>query len=129
MTYVDGFVIPLPKDKLETYKSMAEVVGPIWMEHGALSYKECVIEDASPEPPDGAPDMKIMKFHELTEADKNETVIFAFITYKSRAHRDEVNNKVMNDPRMKDACKDGNMEMPFDPARMSYGGFEAIVDL
>ena len=128
MTYVDGFVIPVPEGKLEAYRDMAQKAGPIWMEHGALTYKECVLEDAEPAMPEDTPETcKITPFRVLAGAKEGETVIFAFITYKSRAHRDEVNGKVMADPRMNEACDMNNI--PFDPSRMTFGGFEAIVDL
>lgn len=128
MTYVDGFVLPVPEGKVEAYREMAEKAGKIWMEYGALSYKECVLEDAEPEMPEDAPELcKITPFRDLASAKDGETIIFAFIIYTSRAHRDEVNKKVMADPRMKEACDENNM--PFDPSRMTYGGFKAIVDL
>ncbi|MDR4485675.1 MAG: DUF1428 domain-containing protein [Nitrospirales bacterium] len=128
MTYVDGFVLPVPESKLEAYRDMAEKAGKIWIEHGALSYKECVLEDAEPEMPEDAPELcKITPFCDLARTKDGETVIFAFIIYTSRAHRDEVNKKVMADPRMKEACDENNM--PFDPSRITYGGFKAIVDL
>lgn len=128
MTYVDGFVLPVPEGKIDAYRQMAESAGKIWMEHGALQYKECVLEDAKPEMPEDAPEAcKITPFGELAGTKDGETVIFAFIVYKSREHRDEVNKKVMADPRMKDACDENNM--PFDPSRMTYGGFKALVDL
>jgi uncharacterized protein YbaA (DUF1428 family) len=131
MTYVDGFVLQVPEDKLDQYKKMAEMAGKMWMEHGALGFKECVIEDAEPEmpePPEGMPDFKMTKFRDMAGAKKGETVMFSFILFKSRQHRDEVNAKVHKDPRMKDACGP-DMEMPFDPSRMAYAGFKAIVDL
>lgn len=125
MTYVDGFVIPVPEGKIEAYREMAESAGKIWMDHGALIYKECVLEDGEPEMPEDAPETcKITPFRNLAGAKDGETVIFAFITYKSREHRDEVNKKVMSDPRLQ--CDENNV--PFDPARMAYGGFKAIVD-
>jgi uncharacterized protein YbaA (DUF1428 family) len=128
MTYVDGFVLPVPEDKIDDYRKMASGAGAIWIEHGALSYKECVIDDAAPAIPEGAPEgFKMARFHDIANAKSGESVVFAFITYKSRDHRDEVNAKVMNDPRMKDGC--AGMEMPFDHTRMAYGGFKAIVDL
>ncbi|MBX3629878.1 MAG: DUF1428 domain-containing protein [Nitrosomonas sp.] len=128
MTYVDGFVLPVPEGKIDAYRQMAESAGKIWMEHGALQYKECVLEDAKPEMPEDAPETcKITPFGELAGTKDGETVIFAFIVYKSREHRDEVNKKVMADPRMKDACDKNNI--PFDPSRMTYGGFKALVDL
>lgn len=126
MTYVDGFIIPVPKGKIDAYREMAENAGKIWMAHGALSYKECVLEDAEPELPEDAPEaFKLRLFPGLVGAKSGETVIFAFIIFKSRTHRDEVNKKVMADSRMK--CDDN--DMPFDPSRMAYGGFEALVDL
>lgn len=129
MTYVDGFVLPVPEGKIAAYREMAEMAGKIWIDHGALLYKECVLEDAEPKMPEGAPEScKITPFRKLAAAQNGETVIFAFIVYHSRAHRDEVNAKVMADPRMK--CDAGNMSvMPFDPSRMTFGGFETIVDL
>lgn len=119
MSYVDGFLIPLATDKLEAYRQMAESAGKIWMEHGALAYKECVGDDLNPAMP--APNAK---FPQLAGAKEGEDVIFAFIVYKDRAHRDEVNAKVMADPRIKDSCPEGI----FDFTRMAYGGFKAIVD-
>ena len=128
MSYVDGFVLPVPEGKIEAYRDMAAKAGTIWMEHGALSYKECVLEDAEPAMPEDAPEhCKSTPFRTLAGTKAGETVIFAFIVYTSRAHRDEVNAKVMADPRIQEACDQNNM--PFDPARMTYGGFQAIVDL
>ena len=116
MTYVDGFVLPLPKDKIEDYKKIAESAGKVWLDHGALEYRECVLQDA--ECHDMTP------FPKLAGTTDGETVVFAYITYKSREHRDEVNKKVMADERIK--CDPENM--PFDHRRMAYGGFEVIVD-
>ena len=118
MTYVDGFVVPVPTDKLDEYKALAADAGKIWMDHGALQYKECVGQDL---------DDKgfCATFPDAFGIKSGETVVFAFITYKSREHRDEVNEKVMADPRMK--CDENNM--PFDCKRMAYGGFQALVDL
>ena len=115
--YVDGFVIPVPKKKVEAYLKISRKAGKVWKEHGALEYRECVLEDGKP--PFGMP------FGELAKAAATETVVFSWITYKSRAHRDRVNAKVMADPRL------GNMgdPMPFDMKRMSYGGFECKVDM
>lgn len=128
MTYVDGFVLPVPEGKIEAYREMAEKAGKIWREHGALIYKECVLEEAKPAMPEDAPETcKITPFTDLADVKSGETVVFAFIVYESRAHRDEVNKKVMADPRMNEICDGSNM--PFDPSRMSFGGFKAIVDL
>lgn len=118
MTYVDGFVLPLPEGNIEAYRKMASDAGKIWMEHGALSYKECVAEDTEDKG-------FCTTFPAAFGIKKGETVVFAYIVYKSRQHRDEVNAKVMADPRLK--CDD--KEMPFDCKRMAYSGFEALVDL
>lgn len=117
MSYVDGFVLSVKKNKLETYKKMAKKAGKVWIEHGALSYRECAIDH------DNIQGMR--SFADTADAKKNEVVIFAYIEYKSRAHRDKVNAKVMKDKRMNEMC-DPN-DMPFDCKRMSYGGFKTIV--
>ncbi len=119
MTYVDGFVVPVPEDKIEAYRAMAARAGAIWMEHGALAYKECVTEDKTEHE-------FCSSFPKAFSPKPGETIIFAYIAYKSRAHRDEVNAKVMADPRMNCGQAEG---MPFDCKRMAYGGFKAIVDL
>ncbi len=116
--YVDGFVIPMPKKNIARYKKIATNAGKIWREHGALEYRECVIEDPTP--------MGMAGFPGLAKAKKNETVVFAWIVYKSRAHRDKVNAKVMKDKRL--ACSMDMKKMPFDCRRMSWGGFKAIVE-
>ena len=116
--YVDGFVIPMPKKNLALYKKIATNAGKIWCEHGALEYRECVLEDPTP--------MGMPGFPGLAKAKKNETVVFAWIVYKSRAHRDRVNKKVMADPRIHRACDPNNM--PFDCTNMAYGGFTVLVD-
>ena len=117
MSYVDGYVLPIPQDKVEEYRKIAQQAGEMWKEHGALAYKECVGEDLRIE--------GMKSFLDLAGAAPVETVVFAYIVFSSREHRDEVNAKVMADPRLK--C---NMEnMPFDHTRMAYGGFKAIVDL
>lgn len=115
--YVDGFVIPMPKSKLAAYKKIAKTAGKIWKKHGALDYKECVGED-----------LKIkmgVPFPALAKVKPGETVVFSWIYYKSRAHRDKVNAKVMADP----AIKKMDCAKIFDCKRMSYGGFEVFVDL
>ncbi len=115
--YVDGFVIPIPKNKIAAYRRMAALGGKVWKDHGALAYMECVGDDL---------DVKFgLPFPKSISTKKGETVIFSWIVYKSRAHRDRVNAKVMKDPRMQMAPK----AMPFDPSRMLYGGFSAIVDV
>ncbi len=116
MRYVDGFVLPVPKKNLTAYRRMAEKGGKIWKEHGALEYLECAGDDL--DVPMGVSYKKILKLK------PSETAIFAFIVYKSRAHRDKVNAKVMKDPRMDMNSK----KMPFDMKRMVYGGFKVLVD-
>jgi uncharacterized protein YbaA (DUF1428 family) len=117
MTYVDGFVLPVPTDRIDEYKRIAETAAKVWREHGALEYRECVGDDMTPE--------FGVKFPQMAAAKPGETVVFAWIVYKSREHRDEVNAKVMQDPRMKESCDPDNL--PFDCARMGYGGFKTIV--
>lgn len=116
MTYVDGFVLPLKKDKLEAYKAMASLGRTVWMEHGALDYKEFVADDA--------PVGEMTSFPRSVKLEEDEIVIFAYILFKDRAHRDEVNAKAMVDTRMHSPPED----MPFDPKRMIYGGFAGIVE-
>lgn len=117
--YVDGFVLVIPKDNIEAYKKLATDAGKLWMKHGALAYVETIGEDLTPD----TQGMPMLAFTELTKLDpKKEVVVFSYITYKSRAHRDEVNAKVMKDMSGEE-CKD----MPFDMKRMSFGGFESIV--
>ncbi len=124
MTYVDGFVLPVKKNKLKLYKKMAAGAGKIWKKHGALQYFECKGDDLNPK----MGGMKITKFPRMAKAKPSETVFFSFIVYKSKAHRNKVNAKVMKDPAMNDPqWKD--VPMPFDVKRMAYGGFKAIVKL
>ena len=116
--YVDGFVVPVPKDKVDDYRQMASAAGALWREHGALDYKECVAEDV--------PDGKVTDFPRSVQQESDETTVFAWITYESRSDRDRVNAKVMGDPRMKEMMEEA--ESVFDASRMIYGGFEVIVD-
>ncbi len=118
MKYVDGFVIPVPTKNIPAYRRISQRASKVWKEHGALEYRECVGDDLKGQM--GFP------FPAMTKAKRNETVVFAWIVYKSRAHRDAVNAKVMKDPRIADMLK--NEAMPFDVNRMSYGGFKVIVD-
>jgi len=118
MKYVDGFLLPVPKKKLQAYRRMAAKAGKIWREHGALDYKECVGDDLNIK--FGLPFPKVLK------PKPGETVVFSYIVYKSRAHRDRVNAKVMKDPRL--ACSMDPKNMPFDCKRMAYGGFKVLVD-
>jgi uncharacterized protein YbaA (DUF1428 family) len=118
MPYVDGFVLPVPKKNLKAYQKMAELAGKIWKEHGALEYRECAGDDL---------DVKFgLPFGKSVKLKKGETVVFAWIVYKNRAHRDKVNAKVMKDPRLGQGME--GKEMPFDMKRMYYGGFKTIVD-
>jgi uncharacterized protein YbaA (DUF1428 family) len=122
--YVDGFVLPVPKSKLPEYKKMAQMGGKVWKKYGALEYFECVGEDLDPK----MGGMKFVKFPQLAKVKPGETVVFSFIVYKSRAHRDKVNALVMKDAMMNDP-KYKDKPMPFDVKRMSYGGFKTLVDL
>jgi uncharacterized protein YbaA (DUF1428 family) len=121
MTYVDGFVLVVPKTKLAAYKKLTKEAGPIWMKHGALQYVECVGDDMTPE---WCP----LPFPKLANCKKTELPIFSFIVYKNRKHRDQVNKKVMLDPYMQKMDEKKN-PMPFDMKRMSYGGFEVLTAL
>lgn len=115
--YVDGFVIPMPKKNVAAYRAMAKKASKVWMELGALEYRECVGEDMNVS--FGIP------FTKLAKTKPTETVVFSWIVYKSRAHRDAVNKKVMKDPRIAAMCDPNNM--PFDCKKMAYGGFETLV--
>src|SRR6478672_3552745 len=117
MQYVDGFIVPVPKKRLNAYRTMARKAAKVWHEHGALDYRECVTED-----------VKVGKWTSFPRSVKlkpGETVVFSWITYKSRKHRDRVNTKVMKDPRLADMMDP--KAMPFDAKRMIYGGFEVFV--
>src|SRR5262245_16781529 len=116
MAYVDGYVIPIPKKSVAAYRKIASKAGKIWREHGALEYCECAGDDL---------DIKFgTPFGKMTKLKPGETVVFAWIVYKSKAHRDRVNAKVMKDPRIANM---GPETMPFDPKRMAYGGFKVLV--
>lgn len=118
MRYVDGFVIPIPKKNLSDYRRVARQAGKIWRDHGALQYAESAGDDLGSKM--GLP------FPKLAKLKSGETVVFAWIVYKSRAHRNRVNALVMKDPRMTKLMK---AKMPFDLKRMTYGGFKLLVDL
>lgn len=118
MSYVDGFVLPVPKKNLKLYRTIAQKAGKIWREHGALQYVEAVGDDMNMK--FGVPFPKQMKLK------PGESVVFSWIMYKSRAHRDQVNAKVMADPRLAKMMEKG--AMPFDVKRMVYGGFKVLVD-
>ena len=117
--YVDGFVVPVPLRNLDAYRRVAEHAGKIWMEHGALQYWEGVGDDVKPG--------KVTSFPQSVQLKDDEIVVFAWILYDSREHRDSVNAKVMEDPRMKDMMDPKSM--PFDGMRMFWGGFKSIVEL
>jgi uncharacterized protein YbaA (DUF1428 family) len=119
MAYVDGYVVPVPKSKLHEYRQMAEKSGKIWREHGALEYCECVADDVKPG--------EETSFPQSVKLQPDETVVFAWILYEDRAHRDTVNAKVMEDPRMAGMMKPE--AMPFDAKRMFFGGFEVLVEV
>jgi uncharacterized protein YbaA (DUF1428 family) len=119
MRYVDGFVVPVPKRKLQAYQRMARQAGKIWREHGALDYVECVADDVKWG--------KRTSFPRSVKLKRGETVAFSWIVYKSRAHRDRVNAKVMKDKRL--APMMDPKAMPFDGKRLIFGGFKVMVDL
>jgi uncharacterized protein YbaA (DUF1428 family) len=119
MSYVDGYVLAVPKKKVAAYRRMAMKAGKIWREHGALEFRECVADDVKPG--------KLTSFPQSVKLKANEVVVFSWIVFKSRAQRDRVNKKVMEDPRLKDMMD--VKAMPFDAKRMIYGGFKAIVEL
>lgn len=118
MKYVDGFVLPVPKKNLQAYRRMAQKAGEIWREHGAVEFRECVADDVKVG--------KITSFPQSVKLKRGETVVFSWIVFKSRAHRDRVNAKVMKDPRLADMMD--AKSMPFDGKRMIYGGFKVLVD-
>ena len=117
--YVDGFVVPVPKRKLQAYRQMARKAGQVWREHGALHYVECVADDVKPG--------KVTSFPQSVKLKPGETVVFSWIVYTSRKHRDRVNAKVMKDPRL--ASMMDPKQHPFDAKRMFWGGFKVLVDL
>jgi len=119
MRYVDGFVLPVPKKNLGAYRRLARKCGKIWMEYGALEYVECVADDVKPG--------KFTSFPQSVKLKPGEVVWFSWIVYKSRKHRDQVNAKVMKDPRL--AATMEPKAMPFDSNHMIYGGFRTMVDL
>lgn len=118
MSYVDGYVLPVPKNKLQAYRKIAQKAGKIWREHGALEYRECAGDDLNVK--FGIPFPKQMK------TKPGETVVFSWVIFKSKAHRNKVNAKVMKDPRLAEMCPE---TMPFDCKRMAYGGFKVLVEV
>ncbi|MBX9709457.1 MAG: DUF1428 domain-containing protein [Xanthobacteraceae bacterium] len=119
MQYVDGFIVPVPKKNIAAYKALARKAGKIWKEYGALDYHECIAEDVKVG--------KLTSFPRSVKLKPNETVVFSWIIYKTRAHRDQVNAKVMKDPRL--ASMMDTKSLPFDGKRMIYGGFETLLKL
>jgi uncharacterized protein YbaA (DUF1428 family) len=118
MRYVDGYVLPVPKRKLAEYRRIARKAGGVWRDHGALQYVECAGDDLNVK--------KLAAFPPRVRVKPGETVVFSWIVFKSRAHRDRVNAKVMKDPRLADTMDP--KAMPFDVKRMIYGGFKVLVD-
>ncbi len=117
--YVDGFVVPVPVDKLADYRKMARKAGKIWKEYGALAYVECLADDVKPG--------KLTSFPQAVKLKEGEAVVFSWIVYASRKQRDSINAKVMKDPRL--ASMMDPKAMPFDGKRMFWGGFKTIVEM
>ena len=118
MHYFDGFVVPVPKKKLDAYRRMAKTASKVWRDHGALEYVECIADDVKPG--------KVTSFPQSVKLKPGETVIFAYVVYKSRAQRDRVMAKVMKDPRLADMMDP--KKMPFDTKRMFWGGFKGLIE-
>jgi uncharacterized protein YbaA (DUF1428 family) len=118
MSYVDGFVLPVPKKKVPEYRAMARKANKVWREHGALEFRECIADDVKVG--------KRTSFPRSVKLKGGETVVFSWIVYKSRAHRDQVNAKVMKDPRL--AKMMDPKALPFDGKRMIFGGFKVMID-
>ena len=116
-TYVDGYIIPIPKNKIKEYKKMAKLGRDTWMKYGALAYFECEAEDVKP--------AYGMSFLKMAQVKKNETVILAFVVFKSKAHRKQVNKKVHKQFSEMDGAE--NFSMPFDPSKMAFGGFKTLI--
>lgn len=117
MYYVDGFVVPVPKNKLNAYRKLAKLASKVWREYGAIEYVECVADDVKKG--------KRTSFPRSVKLKTNEVVIFSYIVYKNRAQRNKINKQVMKDKRMKEACDPKNL--PFDGKRMFWGGFKQII--
>ena len=118
MRYVDGYVVPVPKKNVAAYRRMAQKAGKVWRDHGALEYIECIADDVKPG--------KHTSFPQSVKLKAGETVVFAYIVYKSRADRDRINAKVMKDPRLANMMDP--KAMPFDSKRMFWGGFKVLVE-
>ena len=118
MRYVDGYVVPVPKKNVAAYRRMAQKAGKVWRDHGALEYIECVADDVKPG--------KHTSFPQSVKLKAGETVVFAYIVYKSRTDRDRINAKVMKDPRLANMMDP--KALPFDGKRMFWGGFKVLVE-
>jgi uncharacterized protein YbaA (DUF1428 family) len=119
MPYVDGYVVPVPKKKVDAYRRMARKAGKIWREHGALQVRECVADDVKPG--------KVTSFPQSVKLKPGETVVFSYIVFKSKGDRNRINARVMKDERLADMMDP--KAMPFDGKRMFWGGFKTLVDL
>ncbi|MGH8292671.1 MAG: DUF1428 domain-containing protein [Gammaproteobacteria bacterium] len=119
MSYVDGFVLPIPKKQLPAYRRMARRAGRVWREHGAVQYVECLADDVKPG--------KLTSFPQAVKLKRGEIVVFSWIVYKSRAQRDRILKKVMSDPRLADMMDP--KKLPFDGRRMFWGGFKPMISL
>lgn len=117
MSYVDGFVLPLPKKNIAAYKKLAKLASKVWLEHGALSYVECIADDVKPG--------KLTSFPRAVKLKAGEVVVFSWVTYKSRKDRDKIVKKVMTDPRMQST---EGKDAPFDGKRMFWGGFKTFLE-
>ena len=117
--YVDGFVVPVPEGRLEAYLDMARAAGKIWREHGALEFRECVADDVKVG--------EVTSFPRSVQVEEGETVVFSWIVFESREHRDRVNAEVMKDSRLEEMME--REDMPFDSRRMIYGGFRVAVEV
>ena len=116
MSYVDGYVLPIPKANIDKYKEMATLAGKVWIDHGALAYRECVGDDLNIQ--------GLVPFTQMANAKPDETVVFAWVVFESKEKRDEINAKVMADPRLADMSPENT---PFDHTRMAMGGFTVLV--
>jgi uncharacterized protein YbaA (DUF1428 family) len=119
MAYVDGFVVPLKKDKIDAYREMSRKCGEVWREYGALSFRECIADDVKTG--------QWTSFPQAVKLEEDEVVVFSWIEFKSRAERDAINDKVMKDPRLADMMDPA--KLPFDGKRMIYGGFENLIEM
>ncbi len=118
MAYVDGYVLPVPKNKLQVYRRMARIAGKVWRDHGALEYRECIGDDLETK--------MALPFPRGMKIKPGETVVFSWVVFKSRAQRDRVNARVMKDPRIAESMD--MKSLPFDAKRMMYGGFKILVE-